>query len=54
LAIGVKTLYVDAPTFGANPLIDYATIVGWGLGANAVSGLATKLVGDKLVSVLSI
>ena len=37
LALGLKTLYVDNPVFGANPFTDFLGLVFWGLSADVAS-----------------
>lgn len=37
LALGLKTLYVDNPIFGANPFIDYLGLLFWGLSSDIAS-----------------
>lgn len=37
LALGLKTLYVDNPVFGANPFTDYLGLMFWGLSSDIAS-----------------
>jgi F0F1-type ATP synthase membrane subunit b/b' len=37
LALGLKTLYIDNPIFGANPFIDFLGLMFWGLSADVAS-----------------
>lgn len=37
LALGLKTLYVDNPVFGANPFTDFLGLTFWGLSADVAS-----------------
>jgi hypothetical protein len=37
LALGLKTLYVDNPIFGANPFTDFLGLMFWGLSADVAS-----------------
>jgi hypothetical protein len=37
LALGLKTLYIDNPIFGANPFTDFLGLMFWGLSADVAS-----------------
>jgi hypothetical protein len=41
---GFNQLYVDQPTFGANPWKDYFALLAWGFGAEATRDAVTKVV----------
>jgi hypothetical protein len=41
---GFSQLYVDNPTFGANPWKDYFALLAWGFGAEATRDAVTKMV----------
>lgn len=41
---GFNQLYVDNPTFGANPWKDYFALLAWGFGAEATRDAVTKMV----------
>jgi hypothetical protein len=41
---GFSQLYVDNPTFGANPWKDYFALLAWGFGAEASREAVTKVV----------
>jgi hypothetical protein len=41
---GFRQLYVDQPTFGANPWKDYFALLAWGFGAEATRDAVTKVV----------
>jgi hypothetical protein len=41
---GFSQLYVDQPTFGANPSKDYFALLAWGFGAEATRDAVTKVV----------
>ena len=43
LALGLKTLYVDNPTFGANPFTDFLGLMFWGLSADIASRTLSNL-----------
>lgn len=43
LALGLKTLYVDNPIFGANPFIDYLGLLFWGLSSDMASRTISDL-----------
>ena len=46
LAVGLKALYIDNPTFGASPFTDFFGLVFWGLSTDVasrtLSGLSFK------------
>ena len=41
---GFSQLYVDNPTFGANPVKDYFALLAWGFGAEASRDAVTKMI----------
>ena len=41
---GFSQLYIDNPTFGANPWKDYFALMAWGFGAEATRDAITKVV----------
>lgn len=41
---GFNQLYVDNPTFGANPVKDYFALLAWGFGAEASRDAVTKMI----------
>ena len=43
LWVGMNTLYVGNPTFGAHPPDDYLGLVLWGLGSNVTSATLSSL-----------
>lgn len=47
LALGLKTLYVDNPVFGANPFTDFLGLMFWGLSADVASRTLSGLRGNN-------
>ena len=47
LALGLKTLYIDNPVFGANPFTDFLGLMFWGLSSDVASRTLSNLVINK-------
>lgn len=43
VALGIKTIYIDNPVFGANPFTDFLGLMFWGLSADVASRTLSSL-----------